>query len=103
MSVEEARDLMDTAEKLEHAFAEHFTALIHGNRDGCDTYEEIYEKCKEAIAEQAGPLIWVPTNEPIWIKSIMIVLKTFFSFLLFYSLLFINIFKRSYCNVIVIL
>lgn len=60
MSVDEARDVMETAEKLEHAFAEHFTTVIHG-----DTYEEIYEKCKETIAEQAGPLIWVPTNEPI--------------------------------------
>jgi hypothetical protein len=60
MSVEEAKDLFEKAEKLDQAFAEHFTAVIQG-----DSFEEIYEKCKEVIAEQAGPIIWVPNKEPL--------------------------------------
>lgn len=65
MSEEEARDMLETAEKLEHTCAEHFTSVIHcGGLDG-ETYEEVYERCKETISEQAGPIIWVPTNEPI--------------------------------------
>lgn len=60
MTFEEAKDLYDKAEKLEQSFAEHFTAVIQG-----ETFEEIYEKCKEIIAEQAGPIIWVPTKEPL--------------------------------------
>lgn len=54
----EARDIFEKAEKLEMTFAEHFTAVIQG-----ETFEEIYEKCKEVISEQAGPIIWVPQKE----------------------------------------
>lgn len=54
----EAKDIYDKAEKLEQAFAEHFTAVIQG-----ETFEEIYEKCKEVISEQAGPIIWVSHKE----------------------------------------
>jgi hypothetical protein len=39
---------------LEQAFAEHFTAVIQE-----ESFEEIYDKCKEVIAEQAGPFVWV--------------------------------------------
>lgn len=59
-SVEEARDILEKSEKLEQIFGEHFTAIVEG-----DAFEDIYEKCKEAIAEQAGPIIWVPQKEPI--------------------------------------
>ncbi len=55
---EEARDIYEKAEKLEQTFGEHFTAVIQG-----ETFEEIYEKCKEVIIEQAGPVIWVPQKE----------------------------------------
>lgn len=54
----EAKDIYEKAEKLEAHFAEHFTAVVQG-----DTFEEIYEKCKEVISEQAGPIIWVPQKE----------------------------------------
>jgi hypothetical protein len=60
MSYEEAKDIYEKAEKLEQSFVEHFTAVIQG-----DTFEEIYEKCKEVITEQAGPIIWVPTKEAL--------------------------------------
>lgn len=60
MTYEEAKDLYEKAEKLEQSFAEHFTAVIQG-----ETFEEIYEKCKEVIAEQSGPVIWMPTKEPL--------------------------------------
>ena len=54
ISIEEARDIYEKAEKLEQAFAEHFTAVIQE-----ESFEEIYDKCKEVIAEQAGPFVWV--------------------------------------------
>lgn len=54
----EARDIYEKAEKLEQTFAEHFTAVVQG-----ETFEEIYEKCKDVISEQAGPIIWVPQKE----------------------------------------
>ena len=60
MSVEEAKDIFEKAEKLEQAFGDHFTAFVTG-----DSFEEIYDKCKEVIAEQAGPIIWVPHKEPL--------------------------------------
>lgn len=54
----EAKDIYEKAEKLEATFGEHFTAVVQG-----ETFEEIYEKCKEVIGEQAGPIIWVPQKE----------------------------------------
>lgn len=54
----EARDIFEKAEKLEQTFAEHFTAVIQG-----ETFEDIYDKSKEVISEQAGPIIWVPQKE----------------------------------------
>jgi len=60
ISLEEAKDMYEKAEKLEQTFGEHFTAFIQG-----DSFEEIYEKTKEVIAEQAGPIIWVPQKEPL--------------------------------------
>lgn len=60
MTIEEAKELFEAAEKLEQSYIENFTAIVQGS-----TYEEVYEKCKEVIVDQAGPLIWVPTNEPL--------------------------------------
>lgn len=60
ITVEEAKDIYEKAEKMEQAFAEHFTAVIQG-----ENFEDVYEKCKEVIAEQAGPIIWVPSKEPL--------------------------------------
>ena len=60
INVEEAKDIYDKAEKLEQTFGEHFTAVVQG-----DSFEDIYEKCKEVISEQAGPIIWVPQKEPV--------------------------------------
>jgi len=45
---------------LEQAFAEHFTAVIQE-----ESFEEIYDKCKEVIAEQAGPIVWITQKELI--------------------------------------
>lgn len=36
------------------------SAIVQG-----ETPEEIYEKVKKVIAEQAGPSIWVPSKEKI--------------------------------------
>ena len=60
ISVEEAKDMFDKAEKLEQSFAEHFTAVIQE-----ESFEEIYEKCKEVISEQAGPIVWVTQKESV--------------------------------------
>jgi DNA-binding GntR family transcriptional regulator len=60
ITLEEARDIYDKAEKLEQAFAEHFTAVIQE-----ESFEEIYDKCKEVIAEQAGPVVWITQKELI--------------------------------------
>lgn len=60
ITYEEAKDIYEKAEKLEQTFGEHFTAVIQG-----DSFEDIYEKAKETIAEQAGPIIWVPQKEPL--------------------------------------
>lgn len=60
INVEEAKDIYEKAEKLEQTFAEHFTAVIQG-----ESFEDIYDKCKEVIGEQAGPIIWVPQKEPL--------------------------------------
>jgi guanylate kinase len=60
ITIEEAKDMYEKAEKLEQTFGEHFTSFVQG-----ETFEEIYEKCKEVIAEQAGPIIWVPQKEPL--------------------------------------
>ncbi|CAF0708015.1 unnamed protein product [Brachionus calyciflorus] len=60
ITVEEARDMFEKAEKLEQQFGENFTAVIQG-----ETFEDIYEKCKEVISEQAGPIIWVPSKEAL--------------------------------------
>lgn len=60
ISREEAIDIYTKAEKIEEAFGEHFTAVIQG-----ENYEEVYNLCKEAIADQAGPIIWVPQKDPL--------------------------------------
>jgi disks large protein 1 len=54
MTLDEAKDAFDKAEKLEQMFGEHFTAVVTG-----DSFDELYEKCKEVIGEQSGPIIWV--------------------------------------------
>jgi guanylate kinase len=59
INVDEAKDIFEKSEKLEQTFGEHFTYVVQG-----ETFEEIYEKCKEVISEQAGPIIWVPQKEP---------------------------------------
>jgi disks large protein 1 len=41
-------------------FSIEFTGIVQG-----DTPEEIYERVKKVIAEQAGPNIWVPSKEKI--------------------------------------
>jgi len=60
ISREEAIEIYTKAEKVEEAFGEHFTAVIQG-----ENYEEVYSLCKEAIADQAGPIIWVPQKDPL--------------------------------------
>lgn len=55
---QEAKEIFEKSEKLEQTFAEHFTAVVQG-----ETFEEIYEKSKEVIVEQAGPIIWIPQKE----------------------------------------
>jgi hypothetical protein len=60
VSAEEARDIYEKAEKLEETFGEHFTAVIQG-----ESYEDVYNQCKEVISDQAGPIIWVPQKEPM--------------------------------------
>jgi disks large protein 1 len=60
ISADEAADIFFKAEKLEEAFNEHFTAVVQG-----ETYEDIYNQCKEVIGDQAGPIIWVPQKESL--------------------------------------
>jgi disks large protein 1 len=57
---EQARKTFERAQKTEQEFGEYFTAIVQG-----ETPEEIYEKVKRVIAEQAGPNIWVPSKEKI--------------------------------------
>jgi len=57
---EQARKTFDRAQKTEQEFAEYFTAIVQG-----ETPEEIYERVKKVIGEQAGPGIWVPSKEKI--------------------------------------
>jgi disks large protein 1 len=57
---EQARKTFERAQKTEQEFAEYFTAIVQG-----ETPEEIYERVKRVIAEQAGPTIWVPSKEKI--------------------------------------
>ena len=58
--MDEAKDMYEKAEKLEQAFGEHFSAVIEG-----DSFEEIYEKVKDVIAEQGGPIIWIPQKDQL--------------------------------------
>lgn len=60
ISLEEARDIYIKAERLEETFGEHFTAVVSGS-----SYDEVYNLCKEVIADQAGPIIWVPQKDPL--------------------------------------
>jgi hypothetical protein len=52
--------MYEKAEKLEQTFGEHFSAVIEG-----DTFEDIYEKVKDVIAEQGGPIIWIPQKDQL--------------------------------------
>jgi len=60
MTEEQAKKTFERAIKMEQEFAEYFTAVVQG-----DTPEEIYERIKEVIDEQAGPAIWVPAKEAL--------------------------------------
>ena len=60
MAVEDAKEVYEKAEKLEQTFGEHLTAVVQG-----DSFEDIYDKCKEVISEQAGSVIWVTQKEPL--------------------------------------
>lgn len=37
-----------------------YSAVVQG-----ETYDDVYNQCKEIIVDQAGPIIWVPQKEPI--------------------------------------
>lgn len=60
MTEEQAKKTFERAMKMEQEFGEYFTAVVQG-----DTPEEIYNKVKEVISEQAGPTIWVPSKDPL--------------------------------------
>ncbi|KAL0966571.1 hypothetical protein UPYG_G00296930 [Umbra pygmaea] len=60
LTEEQGKKTFDRAAKLEHEFAEHFTAVVQG-----DTLEEIYEQVKQIIEEQSGPFIWVQSKEKL--------------------------------------
>jgi hypothetical protein len=45
---------------LEQAFGEHFTSVITG-----ESFDELFEKVKDVISDQSGPVIWVPQKEPL--------------------------------------
>lgn len=60
MTEEQAKKTFERALKMEQEFGEYFTAVVQG-----DTPEEIYNKVKEVISEQAGPTIWVPSKDPL--------------------------------------
>lgn len=59
-TLDEARAEYDKAEKLEQAFGEHFSAVITG-----DSFDELFDKVKGVIEDQSGPVIWVPTKDPL--------------------------------------
>jgi hypothetical protein len=59
-TLDEAKAEYEKSEKLEQAFGEHFTAVITG-----DSFDELFDKVKEVIGEQSGPVIWVPQKEPL--------------------------------------
>ena len=40
-----------------------YTAIVDG-----DSLTEIYSKVKNVVHEQSGNLIWVPSNETIWME-----------------------------------
>uniref|UniRef100_A0A3Q2GID4 Uncharacterized protein n=1 Tax=Cyprinodon variegatus TaxID=28743 RepID=A0A3Q2GID4_CYPVA len=58
LTEDQARKAFDRGIKLEHEFAEYFTAIVHGS-----SLEEIYSQVKQIIEEQSGPYIWVTTRE----------------------------------------
>ncbi|KAG1683813.1 Disks large 1 tumor suppressor protein [Nymphon striatum] len=60
MTEDLARKTYDRAQKLELEFGEYFTAVVQG-----DTPEEIYNKVKQVICDQAGPRIWIPAKEKL--------------------------------------
>jgi len=60
MTEEQARKTFERAQKTEQEFGEYFTAIVEA-----ETPEEIYEKVKSVITDQAGPSIWVPSKEKI--------------------------------------
>ncbi|ODM96955.1 Disks large 1 tumor suppressor protein [Orchesella cincta] len=57
---EQARKTFERAQKTEQEFAEYFTSIVQG-----ETPEEIYDRVKRVIGDQAGPSIWVPSKEKI--------------------------------------
>ncbi|XP_048589028.1 disks large homolog 1 isoform X2 [Nematostella vectensis] len=58
LTEEQAQKTFDRALKLEQEFGEYFTAIVQG-----DTYDELYNRVKEVIRQQSGPVIWVPSKE----------------------------------------
>jgi hypothetical protein len=60
MTEEQAGKMYERALKLEQDFGEYFTAIVGG-----DTPEEIYDRCKDVIADQSGDTIWVPSKEKL--------------------------------------
>ncbi|XP_032878412.1 disks large homolog 2 isoform X2 [Amblyraja radiata] len=60
LTEEQGKKTFERALKLEQEFGEHFTAIVQG-----ENLESIYDQCKLAIEEQAGPFIWVPSKEKL--------------------------------------
>lgn len=60
MTEELAKKTLDRSLKIQSEFQDYFTAIVQG-----DTPEEIYTKVKQAIHEQTGSTVWVPSNEEL--------------------------------------
>ncbi|XP_037919256.1 disks large 1 tumor suppressor protein isoform X3 [Hermetia illucens] len=60
MTEEQAKKTFERALKMEQEFGEYFTAVVQG-----DTIEEVYNKVKQVIWSQSGPIIWVPSKESL--------------------------------------
>ena len=46
--------------KLEQEFGDYFTAIVMG-----DSLQELYDRVKQVIREQSGPIIWIPAKEKL--------------------------------------
>ncbi|ESN96607.1 hypothetical protein HELRODRAFT_95514 [Helobdella robusta] len=55
---DQARKTFEQTLKIEHEFGELFTAIVTG-----DTGDEVYQNVKEVIAEQSGPIAWIPSQD----------------------------------------